>query len=466
MADEARAYVDELARLGLIGADDAQAAVATGPADKFAAIDALRDRGVLTAFQVNVLKLGTGKPADLVMGNYVLMDRLGSGGMGAVLKARHRRMKRIVALKVLRNGPGPGSPEFDRFQREVEAAAQLTHPNVVTAYDADDGPQGPFLVMEYVEGSDLEATVKRHGPLPVGEAVAAIVQAARALAYAHGRGVIHRDIKPANFMRTPDGTIKVADMGLARLVGDLAGAKDDGLTQAGTVFGTVDYMSPEQALDSKTADARSDLYSLGCTLFYLLTARAVYPAETLMGKMLAHREQPVPALRTVRPDVPEAIDEVYQRMIAKKPAERLASMDELIRRLEAAVAAPTGSGTGGSWLLVEPSRAQSMMIATILKQAGAVAVRTATDGASALVECRRETPGLVVCTRHLPDMAGADLLAILRGDPALKAVPFILIASEQDAEAAGVLARLGRATSLPKPFGLDALRRSLAAVGL
>ncbi len=203
--------------------------------------------GRLTKFQAAAVQ--EGRFDDLVIGNYQILERLGAGAMGTVSKARHRRMKRVVAIKVLSANVAQSEQFVKRFQREVEAVARLSHPNIIMAYDADEAEVGPFLVMEFVNGRDLASEVQERGPLPIAEAVDCTLQAARALAYAHGQGVIHRDIKPANLMRDVGGIVKVADLGLARINDAFEGtANASALTQAGSVMGTADYMAPEQAM--------------------------------------------------------------------------------------------------------------------------------------------------------------------------------------------------------------------------
>ncbi len=350
-------FITALSTAGIIEPDEWDALEAAVPAiaqaaDETALARALIAHGTLTKFQaVHVLQ---GKAKSLVLGEYLVLDKLGAGGMGQVLKARHRRMKRLVAVKILPASLLKTPDAVKRFQREVEAAARLVHPNIVIAHDAGQSGNVHFLVMEYVAGSDLSARLKKEGPLPVPQVIDYIRQAACGLAFAHAKGVVHRDIKPANLLVDAQGVVKVLDMGLARLDGDAASlAAGEGLTQSGQVMGTVDYMAPEQAFDTRTADARADMYSLGCTLHRLLTGQNMFEGETLMQKLLAHREKPIPSLRAARPEVPAALDALYQRMVAKNPEDRpkMAEVVQIMEALAKLPAAATANPQRGEQLL-------------------------------------------------------------------------------------------------------------------
>jgi serine/threonine protein kinase len=349
-------FLQQLAASALIPIDVVQQFVAAMPAERRGdteqvARELIRQKK-LTLFQAQQICARKGKALSL--GNYVVVDKIGQGGMGMVLKAEHRRMKRVVALKVLSPAIVKSPDALKRFQREVEAAAKLHHPNIVTAHDADEVNGTHFLVMEFVDGTDLSAEVKRDGPLTIERAIDCITQAARGLAFAHSQGVVHRDIKPGNLLVDRHGTVKILDMGLARIEG--ATGTQAELTSTGAVMGTVDYMAPEQALNTKSADARSDIYSLGITLWYLLTARAAYDGDSLMARLLAHRDAPVPSLRGARAEVSAALDGVFQKMVAKKPEDRYQSMTEVVDALTACVSGrEPASATTTPWASAENS---------------------------------------------------------------------------------------------------------------
>ena len=270
------------------------------------------------------------------LGDYQLVGKIGAGGMGQVYKARHRRMKRMVALKTLPDELADSEDLLRRFEREVEAAAKLDHPNIVTAFDAGEDSGVHFLVMQLIEGQEVGELIDRQGVLEPRQAVDLTLQAAKGLAYAHSRGIVHRDIKPANLLVDESGALQILDMGLARIqdsAGENASPVTE-LTQAGVVMGTVDYLPPEQAIDSRTADNRSDIYSLGCTFYQMLTGTKVFQGETTMQVILAHCDMPIPVLSEQVVGLPTAFDSLLAKMIAKNPADRFQDMDECIDELE------------------------------------------------------------------------------------------------------------------------------------
>jgi predicted Ser/Thr protein kinase len=262
---------------------------------------------------------------------YRVLDLLGTGGMGAVYKAEHRLMERLVALKVINHSLVGDAAAVERFRLEVKAAARVAHPHIVTAYDAEQAGDTHFLVMEFVEGTSLAEVVEVRGALPVAYACEYIRQAALGLQHAFEQGMVHRDIKPHNLMLTPRGKVKILDFGLARF------ARETGqhaqLTAAGVVMGTPDFIAPEQATDPRKADIRADVYSLGCTLYYLLTARPPFPNGTAIQKVMAHLEEAPKSVHSYRNDVPPELARVLGRMMAKDPAKRFATPVEVARAL-------------------------------------------------------------------------------------------------------------------------------------
>jgi serine/threonine protein kinase len=339
MKPEVELAISELVKHGVIHKDEIDSALEKYPEsavidDRDALGDFLEQIGLITAFQAGELR--NKRIADLVMDNYLILDRLGEGGMGTVFRARHKRMRRIVAIKVLNPEIQENADHLQRFQREIETLARLNHQGVIQAYDADFGPSGFFLVLEFVEGSDLDGIVRKHGPLPVSEAVDAIIQSAKALQYVHDQGMVHRDIKPQNLMRNRQGNIKVADLGLVRLT-EAESAEDhnkQGLTQQFTIAGTLEFMAPEQAENTSGADNRADIYSLGCSLYYILTGKNVYTGKSVMDKLMAHMTHPIPSIREIRPDVPEKLDAIFKKMVAKTVDQRYQTMNEVVVDLE------------------------------------------------------------------------------------------------------------------------------------
>ncbi len=348
--DSVATFLDALGSSGILTAAQLQElARAQPPADEPRALarQLLREN-LLTAFQVNQVFLGRG--TELRLGPYVLLERLGEGGMGQVFKARHQLMNRVVALKVIRKDRLANPEVVARFLREIKAAAQLSHPNIVTAHDAAQVGDTHFLVTEYVEGVSLSRHVRDNGPRPVAQACDWVRQAALGLQHAHEKGLVHRDIKPGNLLVThatvtvvpgrsavgfPDGAalVKILDFGLARLSRGGAGENSSELTQEGAVMGTPDYIAPEQAQEAHTADIRSDVYSLGCTFYFLLTGRPPFPGGTLMQKLMRHQHDEPEPLASERPDVSPAVAAVCRKMTAKRPEERFQTPLEVAEAL-------------------------------------------------------------------------------------------------------------------------------------
>jgi len=319
------------------------------PPDPKAMARSLIQSGLLTHYQANLLFQGRG--AELLLEPYVVLARLGEGGAGLVLKARHPIMNRIVAIKLIRKDLLKDPDVVARFHREIEVASQVSHPNVVHAYDA--GPLGGTfgLVMEYVEGTDLARLIKDEGPLSPSRACDYIRQAALGMQHVHERGLIHRDLKPSNLLvATPkegegNAVVKVLDLGLARLSGQKAQTASSQLTTMGSVMmGTPDYMAPEQALDLRAADIRADVYSLGCTLFFLLTGQPPYPAGSLAQKLMKHQMAPIPSVCQLRAELPAALDPVLRKMLAKQPDERYQTPAEVANALAPLAAAGRRTG--------------------------------------------------------------------------------------------------------------------------
>jgi len=332
-------------------------------------------RGWLTPYQVNQLFLGRG--SDLVLGSYILLERLGEGGMGQVFKASQGKLKRVVALKIIRKDFLSNPRAVPRFLREIQAAAQLSHPNIVRALDAGEVAGTYYFAMEFVNGIDLDRLVKQSGPLRVDQACDFIAQAALGLQHAHEHGMVHRDIKPANLFvsrsasadadgprhgsglmarptsgSAPWGVVKILDLGLARRE-DLDDQPNQ-LTQLGSLMGTPDFVAPEQARNSRTCDIRADLYSLGCTFYLLLTGNPPYPKGSLTEKLYQHQfGQPVPVAEARRQKfiedlpsggeervqkliaVPDEVAFVVRKLIAKKPEARYQTPADLSAALQA-----------------------------------------------------------------------------------------------------------------------------------
>lgn len=260
--------------------------------------------------------------------DYWLEEFVGGGGMGAVFRARDTKLNRTVAVKVLSTAEAGNTELVHRFQVEAQSAARLDHPHIARVHSVGEDQGVPFIVFEYIEGANLRDTVRSAGPLPVGHALDYTLQITDALAHAWQRDVVHRDIKPSNILITPDGQAKLVDMGLARL--DHVDQTNHELTASGMTIGTFDYIAPEQARNPKDADTRSDIYSLGCTLFFLLTGHPPFSGGTALQKLLQHQGVNPPSLQHFREDIPPSVVEVVKIMLSKRPEDRFQNPPELL----------------------------------------------------------------------------------------------------------------------------------------
>jgi eukaryotic-like serine/threonine-protein kinase len=295
-------------------------------------------RGWLTAWQITQICKGQ----SVVLGGYVVQQVLGEGGMGQVFKARHQKLRRLAALKVIRKECLASASAVDRFVREAEAAARLSHPNIVTVYDAGEANGTHFLAMEFVEGTDLGKLVKESGPLPIPHACDYIRQAALGLQHAHEQGLVHRDIKPSNLMLNDKGVVKLMDLGLARLNPAAGGEAPTAVTASGAVVGTPDYIAPEQALNAKNVDIRADIYSLGCSLYHFLTGKPPFTGESMTEKLLKHQLDDAEPVEKLRSGLPKKLSAVVRRMIAKRPEKRYQTPNDVADALKAF------AGSGGA----------------------------------------------------------------------------------------------------------------------
>jgi response regulator RpfG family c-di-GMP phosphodiesterase len=482
----AQAFLDYLVGLELVAAD------AVGPfletrldrlpdyAGEVEIGQALVQANLLTAFQLE--RVLSGSAHGLLLGNYVIRDQIGSGGMGLVFLGEHRLMKRRVAIKVLPVDDDCPFALRQRFYAEMRVLADLNHPNIVQAFDAGDipapGPNMPaltYLVMELVAGGDLEQYVERNGPLAVVQACDWIRQAAQGLQAAHDTHVVHRDIKPSNLLLDrPDaaggGHIKLVDFGLVRQFCSQ-------LTDPRTLLGSVEFMAPEQSYDPSGVGPEADIYGLGSTLFWLLTGEAPYPFMRNVGSTLrALQRDPPRRLRDLRPDVPVELDELVDRMLSRDPGHRPSPPLAVSTALAPFTVAPTGvlltpvatSGSRnqllGAWaeaeagrrrvLIVDDEPAARALVRMALEATGCVCTE-ARDGEQALSLAETEPFDLVVLDLGLPGLQGYEVCRRLRERPTLPFQKILVVSgSGNPAEA---LPR-GADDYLAKPFEVPQLR--------
>ncbi|HAH47951.1 MAG TPA: hypothetical protein DCM07_24475 [Planctomycetaceae bacterium] len=267
-----------------------------------------------------------------VIGIYHLIEKIGQGGMGVVYKAIHARLKKQVVLKLLLNNQWDNATQTQRFYREMELVGQLDHPNIVKATDAGEANETCFLVMEYLSGHDLKTILKSEKKISIKSACYIVRQVANGLQYIHNHNLIHRDIKPSNLFLTAEGEVKILDLGLAGLSETNTHLSD--LTDSQCIMGSVQYMAPEQAYSVKKIDHRADIYSLGCTFYKLLTGQVPFKQQTQIATILAHREETPPRLSDVIPKIPDTLEDLFQSMMKKNPADRIQSMAEVVEILD------------------------------------------------------------------------------------------------------------------------------------
>ncbi len=280
-----------------------------------------------------------------VVGHFRIDEFIGGGGMGRVFRAWDLRLERPVALKILPPEQASDSETRARFLNEARSAAKLVHAGFALVYEAGEDNGLLYIAFEFIEGINLRTLVEKQGPFGVQDALRIVLQVADALAHAAKWGVVHRDIKPSNILLTSEGSIKLIDLGLARL--QFRSEDRAELTASGVTLGTFDYISPEQARDPRSADERSDIYSLGCTLFFLLTGQPPYPGGNVLQKLLQHQGEPPPDVRRLRPEIPSEVARLLVRMMAKRPEDRFQTAQELaaeVRRLLAQLSSAASLG--------------------------------------------------------------------------------------------------------------------------
>jgi response regulator RpfG family c-di-GMP phosphodiesterase/serine/threonine protein kinase len=486
-----RELLEDLLASSIVLAEDwdllpeaARAELAACP-DTDGLLERLVKHKLLTDYQVARVQAGT--TFGLVLGNYRVLDKLGAGGMGVVFRAEHMRMRRQVAVKVL-----PLSPEQDqrilrRFLTEIRAIAQLQHPNIVAAFDAGEaanpGSNTPvlhFFVMEYVPGLDLEEYIVAGGPLPPAKACDLMHQVASALAEAHSHNLVHRDIKPSNIRITPEGQAKLLDFGLARHF-------PSGVTEPGVLLGTLDYMAPEQVQDAHGVDIRADLYGLGGTLYWCLTAQPPFPSTggNVVRELSARLKQEPPSVRSKRPEVAPELDAVILRLMALNPADRYATPQAVMRALlpflrpelrDHLILPPTGSS--GDIRLDEPQRAAGTHTHRVLLvddhrdirtfcrcvlQAEGLRCDEADGGLAALEAVQAKAYDLVLLDIDMPDLQGTEVCRKLREAPPCAHLKVILASGGNNSDTMAKMLLAGADDFITKPFSVVQLQSRVKA---
>jgi response regulator RpfG family c-di-GMP phosphodiesterase/tRNA A-37 threonylcarbamoyl transferase component Bud32 len=447
---------------------------------------ALTELKLITDYQAGRIDAGT--LFGLVLGNYRILNRLGAGGMGVVFKAEHIQMRKQVAIKVL-----PTSDEFDprilrRFRTEIRAIAQLNHPNIVGAIEmgqetSPDGNVLHYFVMEYVPGQDMEELVHATGPMAPPHACDLIHQIASALSEAHKHHLVHRDLKPSNIQVTPEGQAKLLDFGLARNF-------STGLTEQGVVLGTIDFMAPEQAQDSRNVDIRSDIYGLGGVLYWCLTGSVPFPKKQGMVKDLANRlfQQP-PAVREVRSELPVELEIVIQKMMALHPDDRYATPEEVMKALlpflkmsmrehmpansPSTVLEPGAAKKHGATICSEQRIYHVLLVdddptirsfCQFLLQDEGIVCDEAENGEDALQMAVTKSYDIVLLDFELGGMSGQEVCKILREQLSTSNLKIIMVSGSGNADTLAKMLLHGADDFITKPFSVGQLKLKIKAL--
>jgi response regulator RpfG family c-di-GMP phosphodiesterase/serine/threonine protein kinase len=432
----------------------------------------LVEHALLTDYQAS--RVAAEMTHGLVLGNYRILDRLGSGAMGVVFKGEHLRLLKPVAIKVLPLAADKDGQRLLRFYAEIQAMAQLHHPNIVQALDAGEAqgeePGAPVLhyyVMEYVPGQDLEGYVREHGPLAPAVACDLAYQVAGALTEAHQKDLVHRDIKPSNVLRTPEGQAKLLDFGIARRFRSR-------LTEPGTMLGTIDYLAPEQARDASAVDFRVDIYGLGGTLFWCLTGQPPFPPRGSLVEDLTQRlTQPPPSARALRPDLPAELDGILTRLLAPNPDDRYQSLQAVVRALQpflrphaGGAAAPArlsrhlpadGPGRQKRVLIVDDDKPLRTLCRKALEREGHCCDE-AGDGTEGLDLAMTVPYDLLLLDVNMPVLGGPEVCRRLRENPPAPHIKIIIFSGDTPGDEMARLLLAGADDCLAKPFSLVQLR--------
>lgn len=494
MCSPAQMALQQLREEGVIGVERWEM-LSAATRDSLAGVDdlsllvqRLANAELLTDYQAG--RVAIGRSAELIVGNYRILEYLGEGGMAQVFKAEHRFLGREAALKIRRLSTRDDGLTYDRFASEMSALARLQHPNIVMVYDAgllpaNPGDSGPlqYLAMEYVPGGDLERLVRQRGPLTLAEAADLIYQVAQALAEAHRHGLVHRDIKPANILVTPGGQAKLLDFGLVRVFGKRH-------TELGAFLGTLSYFAPEQA-ETDPVDIRADIYGLGGTFFWCLTGQLPFPSQGgLMADIAARPGMPIPSACAARPELPPEVDKVLARMLASNRDDRYPDPQRLLtvllpflpeasrtRHLLGSQQAPAACGISASAppaaargiprvLIVDDEASNRQLCRTLLEQRG-YACAEAANGQEALAVAAAGPFDVVLLDVDMPCMTGPQALEHLRRNPPVPHLKVIMFSGRASGDELAGSMVAGADDYLGKPFtAMQLLARVEAALRL